>query len=71
MRLNSIRYCSRRSALRDERTGTVRRAMSALLLGIVAAVLSGCHSTPKLPEKGSKAYADTVSAFYVGLAALR
>jgi Tfp pilus assembly protein PilF len=71
MRLNSIRYCSRRSALRDERTGTVRRVMSALLLGIVAAVLSGCHSTPKLPEKGSKAYADTVSAFYVGLAALQ
>ena len=36
-----------------------------------AAVLSGCHSSPKLPEKGSKAYADVVSAFYVGLAALQ
>jgi tetratricopeptide (TPR) repeat protein len=44
---------------------------SLLLLGIFAIVLSGCHSRPKLPEKGSKAYADVVSAFYVGLAALQ
>jgi tetratricopeptide (TPR) repeat protein len=36
-----------------------------------AALLSGCHSGAKLPEKGSKAYADVVSAFYVGLAALQ
>lgn len=31
----------------------------------------GCHSAAKLPQKGSKAYADVVSAFYVGLAALQ
>jgi Flp pilus assembly protein TadD len=42
-----------------------------LFLGSLAALLSGCHSAPKLPEKGSKAYADVVSAFYVGLAALQ
>jgi Flp pilus assembly protein TadD len=42
-----------------------------LFLGSLAAWLSGCHSAPKLPEKGSKAYADVVSAFYVGLAALQ
>ncbi len=44
--------------------------MSFLLLAGLAAI-SACHSTPKLPEKGSKAYADVVSAFYVGLAALQ
>ncbi len=31
----------------------------------------GCHSAPKFPEKNSKAYADVVSAFYVGLSALQ
>jgi Tfp pilus assembly protein PilF len=34
-------------------------------------MLSGCHSKPNLPQRGSKAYADVVSAFYVGLAALQ
>src|SRR5580692_329125 len=48
------------------------RPMACLLLiGSLASALSGCHSGPKLPEKGSKAYADVVSAFYVGLAALQ
>jgi tetratricopeptide (TPR) repeat protein len=42
-----------------------------LLIGSLASLLSGCHSGPKLPEKGSKVYADVVSAFYVGLAALQ
>lgn len=31
----------------------------------------GCHSAPKFPGKNSKAYADVVSAFYVGLSALQ
>jgi len=44
---------------------------SWLLLGSLAAVLSGCHAKANLPERGSKAYADVVSAFYVGLAALQ
>jgi Tfp pilus assembly protein PilF len=48
-----------------------QRVMSFLLFGSLIASLSGCHSAPKLPEKGSKAYADVVSAFYVGLAALQ
>jgi Tfp pilus assembly protein PilF len=43
----------------------------SLLLGSLVVVLAGCHSSPKLPEKGSKAYADVVSAFYIGLAALQ
>jgi tetratricopeptide (TPR) repeat protein len=45
--------------------------MSFLLFGSLAAFLSACYSAPKMPEKGSKAYADVVSAFYVGLAALQ
>src|SRR5271170_3845089 len=52
-------------------SNTFRRVAALLLLGCIEAVLSGCHSSPKLPEKGSKAYADAVSAFYVGLAALQ
>src|SRR5208283_328363 len=71
MCVDSIRCCSRASALRDRRSGNFQRVMSSLLLGSVVAALSGCHFSPKLPEKGSKAYADVVSAFYIGLAALQ
>jgi tetratricopeptide (TPR) repeat protein len=71
MCVDSIPSSSRASALRDGPAGNFQRAMASLLLGIVVAVLPGCHSSPKLPEKGSKAYADVVSAFYVGLAALQ
>jgi tetratricopeptide (TPR) repeat protein len=44
-----------------------------LLLFILAPLLTllGCNSAPKLPEKNSPAYAEAVSAFYVGLAALQ
>src|SRR5271155_2241149 len=45
-----------------------------VLFILVAALLvsfSGCNSTPKFPEKNSKAYTDVVSAFYIGLAALQ
>src|ERR1700722_12284871 len=44
---------------------------SLLLLGSLAVMLSGCHPKANLPERGSKAYADVVSAFYVGLSALQ
>jgi tetratricopeptide (TPR) repeat protein len=59
------------SASRARRSRRFQRVMSALLLGSITALLPGCHSAPKLPAKGSKAYADVVSAFYVGLAALQ
>jgi FG-GAP-like repeat/Tetratricopeptide repeat/ASPIC and UnbV len=55
----------------------IRRSIASLfaillaLFGTLAVVFSGCSSKPKMPDKGSKAYADTVSAFYVGLAALQ
>jgi len=71
MCVDSIRFCSQASALRDRRSGKFQRVRSFLLFGSLATFLSGCHSAPKLPEKGSKAYADVVSAFYVGLAALQ
>jgi Flp pilus assembly protein TadD len=44
---------------------------STLLLASLIATFSACHSSPKLPEKGSQAYAKVVSAFYIGLAALQ
>jgi Flp pilus assembly protein TadD len=40
-------------------------AISILLL------LGGCHFRERLPDKGSKTYADYLSTFYVGLAALQ
>ena len=67
----SFRCCTRAYALDTRRSGSFLFAASLLFLGSLAALLSGCHSAPKLPEKGSKAYADVVSAFYVGLAALQ
>src|SRR5580704_11744603 len=70
MRIHSFR-CSRRTSLqRDKRQGSFPYA-AASLFGSLALVRLACHSRPKLPEKGSKAYADVVSAFYVGLAALQ
>jgi len=69
MCVDSIRC--RASALRGGRAGNFQRVMSWLLLGSLAAMVSGCRSKANLPERGSKAYADVVSAFYVGLAALQ
>src|SRR6202167_602682 len=48
-----------------------RSTVQLLVLGTFIAASSGCHSGPKLPERNSKVYADVVSAFYVGLAALQ
>ena len=48
----------------------VRRPLALFALAALVTA-SGCHSTPKLPAKDSKAYADVVSAFYIGLAALQ
>ena len=44
---------------------------AASILAAVALLAMGCHSGGKLPDPSSKAYADEVSAFYVGLAALQ
>jgi len=71
MWIDSFRCGRRACARRLRRSVSFRRTASLALLGSFAVVLSGCHSSPKLPEKGSKAYADVVSAFYVGLAALQ
>src|SRR5580704_17696535 len=71
MCVDSFRRSSRAFALRDGRSAGLQRLASLLILVSLAAALSGCHSSPKLPDKGSKAYAEAVSAFYVGLAALQ
>ncbi|HEX4486559.1 MAG TPA: FG-GAP-like repeat-containing protein [Terriglobales bacterium] len=47
---------------------------SRILRGVVvglAALLVGCNSASRLPDKSSKEYGDVVSDFYVGLAALQ
>ena len=71
MSINLFRRCGRAFALWGRQSAGFRSVVSALLVGYLAAAFSGCHFSPKLPEKGSKAYADVVSAFYVGLAALQ
>src|ERR1035437_2920476 len=58
-------------ALRHWRFVSLQRVTSFLRLASLAVVFSGCNSRPKLPAQGSKAYADVVSAFYVGLASLQ
>jgi Flp pilus assembly protein TadD len=68
---DSFHCSSRACAQGNRRSGSFRFASSLLLLASLAAGLSGCHSGGKLPERGSKAYADVVSAFYIGLAALQ
>jgi len=49
---------------------SVQSSLQPLTLAALVAV-SGCRSAPKLPDKNSKVYADVVSVFYVGLAALQ
>lgn len=46
-----------------------RTLKSVLLVALVAA--TGCHPRNSLPAKSSKAYTQTVSSFYTGLAALQ
>jgi Tfp pilus assembly protein PilF len=56
--------------MHTRRSINFQRTLLLFVLSALVAV-SGCHSTPKLPDKNSKAYAQVVSAFYVGLAALQ
>jgi tetratricopeptide (TPR) repeat protein len=48
-----------------------QNAILLLLTGALIVLSPGCHSAPKFPAKNSKAYADAISAFYVGLSALQ
>src|SRR6202042_3088627 len=54
------------------RNPSIRNQLVVLLLlsALISACVS-CHSAPQFPAKTSKAYADVVSAFYVGLSALQ
>jgi len=71
MRVGSSWSCRRAAGLRVQRSLGLRSAALFLLLASIAAMFSSCHSGPKLPERGSKAYSEAVSAFYIGLAALQ
>jgi Tfp pilus assembly protein PilF len=44
---------------------------SVCILGVLALLYTGCRSHERLPDPSSRAYADYVSTFYVGLAALQ
>ncbi len=44
---------------------------AAAILAVAALLATGCHSRGKLPDPSSKTYAEEVSDFYVGLAALQ
>ena len=44
---------------------TIAMVLASLVMGV------GCSLKPKFPEPRSKAYADVVSAFYIGLSALQ
>ena len=60
-----------RGSLLKGKSLSFRRLILLCLLGSVIAASSGCHSGGKLPDKSSQQYANVVSAFYVGLAALQ
>jgi Flp pilus assembly protein TadD len=69
-RMDSSHTWGTRPDVNARRSVDVQPFVLPLILAALIAV-SGCHSSPKLPDKNSKAYADVVSAFYVGLAALQ
>ncbi len=46
-------------------------AVSLLLSALLVVACAGCRSESKLPDRSSKVYAEVVSAFYIGLAALQ
>lgn len=50
---------------------THRIQRSAVIVVLLLAVLTGCHSAPRTPERGSSDYNNAVSTFYVGLSALQ
>src|ERR1700676_3503258 len=47
------------------------RAAAVVSVCAIAVAFAGCGAGGKLPDKSSKEYAETVSAFYTGLAALQ
>ena len=68
-----IRFPSKSSPDASARNCWSLRLPTAMVLCVcaVAVTFAGCESSAKLPEKGSKEYAEVVSAFYMGLAALQ
>jgi Tfp pilus assembly protein PilF len=64
--MKAVNHSAERSAGRR-----TYRLKNSLLLALIPAMLTGCHSMERLPDKSSKTYSDFVSVFYVGLAALQ
>ena len=68
-----IRFPNKSSPDASARSCWSVRLPTAIVLCVcaVAVTFAGCGSSGKLPEKSSKEYAEVVSAFYTGLAALQ
>jgi tetratricopeptide (TPR) repeat protein len=62
---------SERASSRKRRHFRIPGIALVLVCAALALNLCACRSGKKLPEKSSKEYAEAVSAFYVGLAALQ
>ncbi len=59
------------SSVAGTRSLAPRHALPLFFSALLVVACGGCRSGSKLPDKSSKLYADVVSAFYVGLAALQ
>ena len=69
-----IKDCMRIRTLNRKTTDGLRGPLptfSVCILGVLTLLSTGCRSGDRLPDPSSKAYADYVSTFYVGLAALQ
>ncbi len=60
-----------RTGRREFRSRRKASQKSIALLATLALLCAGCHGGDRLPPTSSKTYAEFVSAFYVGLAALQ
>ena len=67
----AAKYAATAAALFRTQSYRAQRPLAVLLSVIVVVACAGCHPNGKLPDRSSKLYADVVSAFYVGLAALQ
>jgi Tfp pilus assembly protein PilF len=68
-----IYFCANRLRASAAFMGLPLLVRAAAVVGVcaIAVAFAGCGAGGKLPDKSSKEYAETVSAFYTGLAALQ
>src|SRR5271170_3357117 len=69
--LSAVLAGSRHASPLTSHLPRIRTLTLVLVCGALAVAMCACRSQQKLPDKSSKEYAEAVSAFYVGLAALQ